>query len=245
VSSLIIPHRPRNRIRHSPDQSLRIRPGERFSAGSPKASPTAVPRTTPVSRSAMLSGFMKFRGTEAARDPRARLRLRSLYSYDLSGVDPFYLANSRLVSGVTVKTNLTTPSTVVTVSKVWDNLDILGTISSVAQAGNTYSYGYSYNDANQRVQTRLADGSYSVYDTTGTFPSVSEHLDCVNQCAGGALAILRFLERLGPVLESCAPEAKCYVGVATGVFPEEYNGDCKDKKHCGTPCCGKRVRFTP
>ncbi|MBL9168615.1 MAG: RHS repeat-associated core domain-containing protein, partial [Verrucomicrobiales bacterium] len=78
--------------------------------------------------------------------------------------DYSYLANSRLVSGVTVKTNLTTPSTVVTVSKVWDNLDRLGTISSVAQAGNTYSYGYSYNDANQRVQTRLADGSYWVYE---------------------------------------------------------------------------------
>ena len=46
VSSLIMPRPNRKRIRQSPFQRLRIRSGDRFSAGKPNASPTAVPSST-------------------------------------------------------------------------------------------------------------------------------------------------------------------------------------------------------
>src|ERR1044071_1764739 len=56
VSSLIMPRPNKKRIRHSPDHRLRIRSGERFSAGKPSASPTAVPRSTPENTSCHFFG---------------------------------------------------------------------------------------------------------------------------------------------------------------------------------------------
>ena len=79
------------------------------------------------------------------------------------------------------------------------------------------------------------------YDTTGVFPSISDHLDCVNQCAGSTLD---FLARLKPTLEACAKSANCLVGnsvASTGGMPGEYKGECKDKKGCN-PCCGQTNR---
>src|SRR5436190_13252458 len=71
-----------------------------------------------------------------------------------------YLANSSLIGNLTSQQSGTTR---LTVNKSYDYLNRLMSISSVASSGSTLSYGYSYNDANQRVQMVLADGSFWVY----------------------------------------------------------------------------------
>jgi len=79
--------------------------------------------------------------------------------------DYSYLANSPLVRQITYKTNGTTR---MTLDRQYDKLNRLQSVTDipVCSSGVTaapISYFYNYNDANQRVRTTLADGSYWVY----------------------------------------------------------------------------------
>ena len=58
VSSLTIPRPKMKRVRHLSRPRRRILSAERFSAGKPKASPTAVPSNSPAKRSFALIGLM-------------------------------------------------------------------------------------------------------------------------------------------------------------------------------------------
>ena len=71
-----------------------------------------------------------------------------------------YLANSPLVGQIAFANNGTTA---MTTTKQYDFLNRLAQISSVSCASSVVSYSYLYNNANQRVRARLADGSYWVY----------------------------------------------------------------------------------
>ncbi|HWV99695.1 MAG TPA: RHS repeat-associated core domain-containing protein [Candidatus Acidoferrum sp.] len=65
-----------------------------------------------------------------------------------------YLANSALIGQITFKQGATTRMTTI---KTYDLLNRLTQISSVS---SVVSFGYSYNNANQRIVSRLADSSY-------------------------------------------------------------------------------------
>ncbi len=97
----------------------------------------------------------------------------NLYGYDtasrLSGITNSafsagytYLANSPLVDQIAFKQS-GTPR--MTTTRQWDFLNRLGSIGSVPAATNqlALSYGYLYNDANQRVRVSVGDGSFWVY----------------------------------------------------------------------------------
>jgi RHS repeat-associated protein len=71
-----------------------------------------------------------------------------------------YVANSPLVSEIDF-TNSTTRRMVTT--KAFDLLNRLTNITSSAGATTVASFGYQYNDANQRTSVTNADGSYIVY----------------------------------------------------------------------------------
>ena len=77
-----------------------------------------------------------------------------------------YLANSPLVSQITFKSNTMTR---MATTKTFDFLNRLTQISSVPSASSAATFNYSYNNANQRVQVNLADGSFwiYVYDSLG------------------------------------------------------------------------------
>lgn len=79
-----------------------------------------------------------------------------------------YLANSPLVSQIVFKQSSTVR---MTTTKQYDFLNRLTSISSTpgGSGQQTVSYSYSYNSANQRVRSALADGSYwlYVYDSLG------------------------------------------------------------------------------
>jgi RHS repeat-associated protein len=72
-----------------------------------------------------------------------------------------YLVNSPLVGQVTLKSNAATR---LTVTKSYDYLNRLLNISSAPSAASSLSFGYGMNDANQRIQVTLADGSFWLYD---------------------------------------------------------------------------------
>jgi RHS repeat-associated protein len=72
-----------------------------------------------------------------------------------------YVANSPLVSQITLKSNSTTR---LTVNKSYDYLNRLTSISSTPSAASAITFGSSYNDANQRVRVGTADGSFWVYE---------------------------------------------------------------------------------
>lgn len=72
-----------------------------------------------------------------------------------------YIASSPLVGQIALQSNATTR---LTVTKTYDYLNRLLTISSVPSAASALSFGYSMNDANQRIQATLADGSCWMYE---------------------------------------------------------------------------------
>ncbi len=71
-----------------------------------------------------------------------------------------YVANSPLVSQIAFKQATTTR---MTTTKQYDYLNRLLSVSSAPSADSALSFGYSYNTANQRIRSTLADGSYWVY----------------------------------------------------------------------------------
>src|SRR5439155_20471950 len=73
-----------------------------------------------------------------------------------------YLANSSLITNITFRQGSTTR---MTTSKQYDNLDRLQSISSMwsGSSPSVNSFGYDYNNANQRVRSYLPDGSFWVY----------------------------------------------------------------------------------
>ena len=71
-----------------------------------------------------------------------------------------YLANSPLVSQIAFK-QATTPR--MTTTKQYDYLNRLLSVSSAPSAASALSFGYAYNNANQRIRSTLADGSYWLY----------------------------------------------------------------------------------
>ena len=71
-----------------------------------------------------------------------------------------YLAGSDLIAGLAHKSG---GSTVMTVTKVYDNLSRLTGISSVPSASSAVTFSYTYNLANQRTKAVLADGTYWDY----------------------------------------------------------------------------------
>ncbi len=81
-----------------------------------------------------------------------------------------YLANSPLVSQITLKSNTTAR---MTTTKQYDYLNRLLSISSSPSSSSSLpiSYAYAYNDANQRTRVMLTDGSFWIYHQgrTGQF----------------------------------------------------------------------------
>ncbi|MBI3870960.1 MAG: RHS repeat-associated core domain-containing protein [Verrucomicrobia bacterium] len=71
-----------------------------------------------------------------------------------------YIANSPLVGQIVFRDNTTTR---MTTSKTYDSLNRLLSISSVTTIPVS-SYGYQYNDANQRTRIDMVDGSFWSYE---------------------------------------------------------------------------------
>ena len=71
-----------------------------------------------------------------------------------------YLANSPLVSQIIFKQSTTTR---MTTTKQYDYLNRLTSISSALRAHRPSAIRYAYNNANQRIRSTLADGSYWLY----------------------------------------------------------------------------------
>jgi YD repeat-containing protein len=49
-------------------------------------------------------------------------------------------------------------------TKNYEKINRLSSISSVASGSSPVSFAYQYNDANQRIQCRIADGSLWLYE---------------------------------------------------------------------------------
>ncbi len=95
---------------------------------------------------------------EARRVPNTKNRPLS----GLNVASYTYLANSPLVSQIVFKTNSTTR---MTTTKQYDLLNRLTSLSSASSASGVspVTFGYTYNDANQRTQRSESDASYWVY----------------------------------------------------------------------------------
>jgi len=89
-------------------------------------------------------------------DTAGRLAIVSDGTY---GATYGYLANSPLVSQIAFSHG----TNVMTTTRTYDYLNRLTSISSVAAGSSPVSFGYTYNSANQRTRSGLADGSYWVY----------------------------------------------------------------------------------
>jgi RHS repeat-associated protein len=102
------------------------------------------------------------------------LGLNHNYTYDTAGrlytatdrtnnVTYTYHANSSLPATLAFKQNTTLR---LNQTKAFDKLNRLTDITSTPQASGALpmAYSYQYNDANQRIQTRLADGSHWLYE---------------------------------------------------------------------------------
>ena len=72
-----------------------------------------------------------------------------------------YEANSSLIDKVDYKFSSTTR---LTADRTHDKLNRLTVMVNTPQSGLPVSFAYQYNDANQRIRTVLADGSYWVYE---------------------------------------------------------------------------------
>jgi RHS repeat-associated protein len=75
-----------------------------------------------------------------------------------------YRPSSFQVQTVTLKQG---SATRLTTTKTYDGLDRLSQISSAPSADTAGSWSYQYNQANQRTQVNLADGSYWIYGYNG------------------------------------------------------------------------------
>jgi YD repeat-containing protein len=110
------------------------------------------------------------KGSAGVRNPSGAAFASATYGYDgasrlstVSGagsVTYTYLANSPLIGNILLQQSGTTR---LAVNKSYDYLNRLVGISSLPTGAPGWSYGCRYNDANQRVQTALADGSFWVY----------------------------------------------------------------------------------
>jgi RHS repeat-associated protein len=87
-------------------------------------------------------------------------RLKSV-SFGGSTVTNTYVDNSSLVGNVVFQQNGTTR---LAVNKSYDNLNRLVSVSSAPSASPAATFNYRYNDANQRAQMNLADGSFWIYE---------------------------------------------------------------------------------
>ena len=85
-------------------------------------------------------------------DPASRL---STVTNGDQTVSYTYLPNSPLVQSLIFKQNGTTR---MTTTKSYDNLNRLTAISSAPSASSAVTFNYTYNNANQRIRTVLADG---------------------------------------------------------------------------------------
>jgi len=103
-------------------------------------------------------------------------RLATAYDANSDTVTNSYLANSPLVGQITFKQNSTTR---MATTRQYDYLNRLSAISSQPSAASAppIAFNYSYNNANQRTQDKLADGSYWVYqyDSLGQVTSGSKY----------------------------------------------------------------------
>lgn len=95
-------------------------------------------------------------------DTASRLK-RVLFNSE-AAADYGYVTDSPMVGTVTMGTATTLGGTLtakLTTTKAFDYLNRLRTITSVPSVAGqpTLAYGYTYNDANQRVQQQLPDGS--------------------------------------------------------------------------------------
>ena len=72
-----------------------------------------------------------------------------------------YEANSSLIDKVDYKYSTTTR---LTGDRTHDKLNRLTVMANTPQSGLPVSFAYQYNDANQRIRTVLADGSYWLYE---------------------------------------------------------------------------------
>ncbi|HWV99693.1 MAG TPA: hypothetical protein VNZ64_08385 [Candidatus Acidoferrum sp.] len=87
----------------------------------------------------------------------AASRLQTVSDLNNNSATYGYLANSALIGQITFKQGAPTR---MTTTKTYDFLNRLAQISSVPSAASPASFNYSYNSANQRIMSRLADGSY-------------------------------------------------------------------------------------
>jgi RHS repeat-associated protein len=87
----------------------------------------------------------------------------------------FYVPNSSLVGGVTIRQNLNVR---LTTTKSYDFLNRLSSISSAPSASSVLSSGYSYNSANQRTKLTRENNAYwdYGYDNLGQVTSAKKRL---------------------------------------------------------------------
>jgi RHS repeat-associated protein len=83
-----------------------------------------------------------------------------------------YLANSLLVSNIVFKQSSTTR---MSRTNQWDYLNRLLGVSSAPCAASALSFAYSYNNANQRTRTALADNSYWSFNYDSLGQATSGH----------------------------------------------------------------------
>jgi RHS repeat-associated protein len=95
--------------------------------------------------------------TEFGYDNASRLQT---VSDGINSATHAYLANSPLVSTITLQQN---SATRMTTTRVYDNLNRLKTIASALSPGLVVNSAYGCNTANQRTSLTNADGSYWLY----------------------------------------------------------------------------------
>ena len=95
-----------------------------------------------------------------AYDTASRLQKvwQGLYSANYT-----YEANSSLIDKLDYKYNDGITNRL-TGDRTYDKLNRLTAMANTPQSGLPVSFAYQYNDANQRIRTVLADGSYWVYE---------------------------------------------------------------------------------
>jgi RHS repeat-associated protein len=125
-------------------------------------------RRTSLSVESAVSGLVS--AVSYGYDSASRL---STVSSGPESVEYVYLANSSLLTNTIFKNN---GSTVMTTTKVYDNLNRLTEIRSQRSADSAVisSHAYEYNAVNQRIRATLQDGSYweYAYDSLGQVTNV-------------------------------------------------------------------------
>jgi YD repeat-containing protein len=106
------------------------------------------------------NGASALNSTDYTYDTASRL---STVSDGTQSATYSYIANSPLIGQITFKQSANTR---MTTTKSYDYLNRLSAISSLPSASGVapVSFNYSHNDANQRIRSNLADGSYWSYE---------------------------------------------------------------------------------